>query len=737
MKTFFTVGFCLLFAVTTLYGQQQTASDTLVNNLEEVVVSASRWEQRLSEVPFRISTVNSNLVNFQNPQTAADLLGVSNYVFIQKSQLGGGSPMIRGFATNRISIVVDGVRMNNAIFRSGNVQNVISLDPLAVQQTEVVFGPGAVMYGSDAIGGVMSFQTLKPQFSSGDKTSFNVNALARYSSANKENTGHVDFNIGLKKWAFATSVTRSVFDDLTMGSNGPDEYTRPDYVVRQNGTDVVVVNADPDVQVNSGYDQWNAMQKISFKPGASTTFDYGFHYSKTSNYPRYDRLILREDGDLSNAEWYYGPQKWMMHSLQIANTSVTKLFNQIRLTAALQDYQESRHNRGFGGSRRTDRVENVSAFSANLDLDKNLSEKVNLFYGVEFITNDVESVGTRQDVNSGEVTPTSTRYPNGSTWQSTALYGNAKIAAAEKWTVNLGARFSSVYTKATFDNTFFDFQFTEAEFRNNALSGSLGVIFNPTTATKVYANFSSGFRAPNVDDIGKVFDSEPGNVVVPNPDLKPEQAYNAELGFVTMIGSKFRLDLAGYYTMLDNAIARGVTTFNGQDSIDYDGVYSRVLSQQNISEVWVAGIQFGFDWDITDQIKLTSALNYQTGKELDPETNRDVSPTHVAPMFGATHLIARFSKLTGDLYANYNGEIAYDDLALSERADSHLYAKDGNGNPYAPSWTTLNLKLKYDFNSHFSLTTGIENLFDKRYRPYSSGITAPGRNFIVALRAQF
>jgi hemoglobin/transferrin/lactoferrin receptor protein len=704
MKTFFTVGFFMLFAVMYTQGQQQEASDTLVNDLEEVVVSANRWEQRAAEVPFRISTIKSSLVNFQNPQTAADLLGVSNYVFIQKSQLGGGSPMIRGFATNRISIVVDGVRMNNAIFRSGNVQNVISLDPNSIQETEVIFGPGAVMYGSDAIGGVMSFQTLRPQFSQSDKAMFNVNAMTRYSSANHENTGHVDFNIGLKKWAFVTSVTRSVFDDLKMGSNGPDEYTRPDYVVRQGGQDVVVVNDDPNVQVNSGYDQWNAMQKISFKAGESTTFDYGFHYSKTSNYPRYDRLILREDGALSNGEWYYGPQKWMMHSLQIAHTKSTKLFDKIRLTAALQEFEESRHNRGFDGARRTDRTENVNAFSANLDLDKGISEKVTVFYGVEFITNEVESVGTRQDVNSGEVTPTSTRYPNGSTWQSTALYANAKIAAAEKWIVNVGARFSSVYTKATFDNTFFDFQFTEAELRNNALSGSLGLIFNPTTATKLYTNLSSGFRAPNVDDIGKVFDSEPGNVVVPNPDLKPEQAYNAELGFVTRIGSSLKFDLAGYYTLLENAIARGATTFNGQDSIDYDGVYSRVLSQQNISEVWIAGIQLGLNWDLSDQIKVTSALNYQKGKELDPETNRDVPPTHVAPLFGSTHVMVRVSKFTGDLYANYNGEIGFDDLALSERADSHLYAKDANGNPYAPSWMTLNseteTRVQLPFQSH-------------------------------------
>ena len=108
-------------------------------------------------------------VQFQNPQTTADLLSNSGEVFIQKSQQGGGSPMIRGFATNRVLIAVDEVRMNNAIFRSGNLQNVISIDPFAVENTEVLFGPGSVIYGSDAIGGVMSFTTLAPKFSDSSK----------------------------------------------------------------------------------------------------------------------------------------------------------------------------------------------------------------------------------------------------------------------------------------------------------------------------------------------------------------------------------------------------------------------------------------------------------------------------------------------------------------------------------------------------------------------------------------
>ncbi len=142
--------------------------------IEEFVIYASRREENRDEVPNRVTSILKPVIQIQNPQTAADLIGISDEVFIQKSQLGGGSPMIRGFATNRVLIVVDGVRMNNAIYREGNIQNIISLDPGSLESTEIIFGPGAVVYGSDAIGGVMDFHTKEPLFSGSKKPFFKV-----------------------------------------------------------------------------------------------------------------------------------------------------------------------------------------------------------------------------------------------------------------------------------------------------------------------------------------------------------------------------------------------------------------------------------------------------------------------------------------------------------------------------------------------------------------------------------
>ncbi|HRG07010.1 MAG TPA: TonB-dependent receptor, partial [Cyclobacteriaceae bacterium] len=412
--------------------------------------------------------------------------------------------------------------------------------------------------------------------------------------------------------------------------------------------------------------------------------------------------------------------------------------DQIKLTLGYQDYEESRHNRNFTGgnrNRRTDRYEEVKAFSVNLDTDKQLNEKSNLFYGLEYVTNAVGSTAERITITDGTDSGISTRYPDGSTWRSMAAYASMRYAINSKWIVNGSARYTHVYTHAPFDNEYFDFQFTEATLKNGATNGSLGVAFNPTSKWKIYANASTGFRAPNVDDIGKVFDSQPGTVVVPNPTLKPETAYNAEVGFTGKIGG-LSLDASAFYTLLDNAIVRGPFTFNGQTQIDYDGTLSDVLALQNISELTVRGVQLGLRWDFNENFQLASNLNLQKGKEKNVETGENVSPTHVAPAFGSTRFSFTNKKIRLMLYANYNGKIEFKDLALSERADAHLYAKDGDGNPYAPAWTTFNFKSSFAVAKFITLDAGVENILDKRYRPYSSGITAPGRNFIFALRVK-
>src|SRR5690606_10753303 len=325
------------------------------------------------------------------------------------------------------------------------------IDPFTIQNTEITLGAGSVVYGSDAIGGVMSFYTKKPQVSYSDKLYFKANAVARYATANKEKTGHLDLNFGLKKWAFLSSVSYSDFDDLRMGSHGPNDYLRPEYVVTNNGQDQIVSNDNPKIQVPTGYDQINLMQKVRFEPQENLSFDLGVTYTKTSDYPRYDRLIRYRGDDLRSAEWYYGPQQWFMGNLQMTKiSSSSNLYDKIQTTLAYQNFKESRNDRDYRDVMKSMAEEAVDAVSFNADFEKLLSPKTELFYGVEYVYNKVKSIGKELNIETNETAPIVSRYPNGSTWQSMAAYTNIKFKPNHKFILQSGLRYNYMLMHADF-----------------------------------------------------------------------------------------------------------------------------------------------------------------------------------------------------------------------------------------------------------------------------------------------
>ncbi|MBC7885109.1 MAG: TonB-dependent receptor, partial [Saprospiraceae bacterium] len=284
--------------------------------------------------------------------------------------------------------------------------------------------------------------------------------------------------------------------------------------------------------------------------------------------------------------------------------------------------------------------------------------------------------------------------------------------------------------------TFYPFPYTTASIDNGALTGSLGVVINPSAQWSLSANLSSGFRSPNVDDAGKVFDSEPGFVIVPNPDLEPEFAYNVEAGIARVFGKTVKVDLTAYYTYLDNAMVRRNFQLNGLDSIVYDGELSQVQAIQNAAVANVYGVQLGAEVKLPSGFGIMTDLNYQIGEEeLDDGTT---SPSrHAAPLFGVTKLSFTHSKLSLILYAQYSGEKSFEDLPQEEQEKTEIYAVDEDGNPYSPAWMTINFKALLQLEKNISISAGLENITDKRYRPYSSGIVAPGRNFILSVKAGF
>jgi hemoglobin/transferrin/lactoferrin receptor protein len=493
----------------------------------------------------------------------------------------------------------------------------------------------------------------------------------------------------------------------------------------------MLVNEDPDVQFFSGYRQYDMLYKVLLKLSESTSHALNVQYSTTGNVPRYDRLSEYENnGILKYSEWYYGPQARTLISYAMEMKKDTGFFDDARLLVSYQTIEESRHDRKFQKNNRNSRTEYVDIFSINADISK-MVKKHELRYGVEAANNYVTSTAKVTDIVSGTEAKTSTRYPDGgSTMQWFAGYLTHTYEFSDKIIINGGARFTDNYLSARFiDTTFFPFPFKRAEQKSSALTGNLGVVLKSRHDWRVTLTGSSGFRTPNVDDLAKVFESIPGSVIVPNPDLKPEYSYNAEAGISKIFSGKTFIECMGYYTWLRDVISVKDFKLNGQDSVVYDGQLSRVLASQNSDEGYICGISANLAADIVPSFSMTSSITYTYGRIVTDSS--EVPLDHIPPVFGRTSFLLNIKKFRGEFFVMYNGWKRLADYNISGE-DNFQYAT-----PYGmPAWYTLNVRASLQANKNMMLQGAVENILDANYRTFGSGISAPGRNFTVTLRVK-
>ena len=719
----------------TLFAQTETNY-----NLEEVVVSGSRFPDKRKDVAQKIDVIKLEAISFSNSGSSADLIQQSGKVLVQKSQQGGGSPIIRGYEASRILLVVDGVRMNNAIYRAGHLQNIISLDPSILDRVEIAYGPSSTVYGSDALGGVLHFHTRRPDLLSEGEKPFAGSAFVRYATAASALSGNLNFNVANKKVASFTSVSYSDFGDLKAGSveNKNGKYGtfgfRPYYVVTTNGVDQLVQNDDITKQVYSGYTQYDVMEKILFQQSHKIAHLLNLQYSTTSDIPRYDRLTdPLNDDSLRFAEWYYGPQERLLAAYEFSFVAPNLFFDFGRLTASYQAVEESRHDRRYGRTSINHRTENVDVIGFNLDFSRGIKSST-IRYGLESYLNDVTSVAESEDIFTGALEPLDTRYPDGgSNMNTVAAYVSHNLKMNNgKWVLNDGLRYNYSMLSAKFiDKSFFPFPYDEVQQNNGALTGSIGLIYTPDNSTKVALSASTGFRTPNVDDLTKVFDSEPGSIVVPNPEIKPEYTYNVDLNLVKVIADKVEIEVTGFYTIATNYFSVQPSLFDGEDSILYDGELSQVLTTVNSEKAYLYGFNAGFDAKLGSFFTLASYITYTYGRI---ETDTTPYPLdHIPPVYGKTSLAFKKNKVKAEVYAMYNGWKRIEDYNIIGGEDNEQYATiDG-----MPSWYTLNLKAAYKVADYLEVQAGCENLLDLNYRVFASGISAPGRNFYLTLRSKF
>ncbi|MEL6390199.1 MAG: TonB-dependent receptor [Bacteroidota bacterium] len=705
--------------------------------MEEIVIFGRRGVLQ-DDIPYQIKSITQKEISSTNAQTSADALAQHADIYLQKSQMGGGSPLVRGFEANRVLLVVDGVRMNNAIYRSGHVQNAITVDASVLDQLSVIFGPNSLAYGSDALGGVVSFDTKDPAIG---RQASEVNFFSRYSSANQERAMHVDYSVGGQSFGSLTSVTAVDFDDLRSGSRRdsrfPDFGKRLLFQDRIGNEDVISRNPNPNIQIGTGYGQLDLLQKFSWVPSANHHLKANIQYSTSSDIPRYDNLSELKGDVLRWAEWDYGPQNRWLTSLEYQQYADNIFFDDLTIIGALQRIDEDRITRLWQSTQRIHQREDVHVSSLTVDASKEITELIRLTYGTDLQYNSISSTATNEDIITGDrESNVLTRYASGAN-RYTTLGGYITLSGQSRsrsLRYLAGLRYSGIRYELLYDRddpvSWPDVFYEGIEGSTSALTWSVGANWDFAPKWKSRLMISTAFRAPNIDDLSKIRINA-NEISFPNVNLKPERSQNIELGLGHEFSDRWRVDGTVFYTKLDDAILRkdGLGP-NGQSIWINEGEQLRIVQNQNAQQAEIYGYSLNAAVNLGQTAKLSGSINKTIGKELlDP--GRSAPLAHIPPTYG--HLSASMETNRWNLELIWRYNVAKDINDFGGSVDNPDLATPIG----SLGWSTWNLYTNYQLSDHLQIDVGLENITDLHYRSFGSGVSAPGRNIIVAVRGSF
>jgi hemoglobin/transferrin/lactoferrin receptor protein len=694
----------------------------------------------------RVTSIGASAIeNGVPPGNTAELLQSSGQIHVQQSQQGGGSPVLRGFEANRVLLVVDGVRMNNAIYRSGHLQNIVTIDPNTLEQIQVIMGPNSVRFGSDALGGVIHFKTRRPRFRSNpSEPSYSGLISAQYKSVNNSFNVNAKAEAGGPRWGTVISFSQSEFGDLSMGSwraHGDSTWGLVPFIAtRIDSVDSQMSNPDPEKQSPTGYTQNDFLHKLRLGiPGGA--IETNIQYSKSSNIPRFDKINDFSGDSLRWAEWNYGPQERLMTA--VTWEQYLGLPGSLHTTFAFQKISESRIKRLFDSAFRTIQEEQVEVLSMSSIWKSSpfRGDGWKFEAGLDGQLNEVESTVKAQDPDGQDLVDPGfggglvTRYPNGgSNMRTFGAFTSAKRSLGEK-EFHFGLRYSVTSFDARFlDTEAFQLPFSELQSENGALTGSIAADIPLGANVSSISSLSSGFRHPNIDDAAKVREKG-GYVLVPNDSLNAEYLYSLDESITWRHPSSgLSVSVAGFVSLWTEIITPVHSTLYGPDSLkidslEIDGDFSRIQRNENSGNAIIRGATFEVNYPILENMNFKSSMNFTKGYLLDSNN----SPlAHIPPTFGKTSLEYSNKKWSLEAYALYCGAKNIDDYGPGSTDNIQEALETGT-----PSWWTLNLESHILINEHLHAQLGVSNIFDLHYKSFASGISAPGRGAYITLHAIF
>ena len=654
--------------------------------LQPMQITASRTEKNSFDVPTAVTVVDQDQIQRQSPQVVPDLLRGQTGVFVQETTPGQGIPILRGLKGSEVLYLVDGMRLSNSIFRNSPNQYMALLDPFNVERIEVLRGPLSSLYGGDAMGGVVNVLTPTPHFEGKDWQygSFMNNS---YASAQNAVQTHINMTTGKEDLALLGSFGYQDFDNRFAGDGEKQEHT--------------------------AFTSWAGNTKVIYQPAPAHEFLFNMQFFSQPSTPRYDELVPGYgQTEPSSDVFTFEPNERLFFHGRYRYTQATALFDSLELHAAHQRINDDRRARDHGDTIETREYNSslLTGFTAQASLSHWTDSQ--LVYGFEFYHDEVESRRQDTDINTGRSTKENSRFPNDSTMDSFAIYGNDTLQFGDRLQLLLGTRYSHYQTQLDPSD-----RGVGAELEHDDVTGNVGLSYLLIDGLKFVSNFGRGFRPPNIFDLGTLGPRPNNRYNIANTNLEPETVCTWDFGF------KFRnpywqAEAFGYISDYRDKITTVLTgsTLDGRE----------VVQNQNVNKVRLYGSEFGARFFASDQLEIYSSLNYTYGDET-LDDGAVLPADRIPPLNGRFGILYWYTPaLWVETYSSFASR--QNRLSGRDRDDPRINPLGTGG------WVTLNLRAGWQANNNWGFLLNLENVLDKNYREHGSGVDASGINLIVSVR---
>ena len=748
--------------------------DMEVAEVEEVTVTATRAEKEPFKTPNAITVLNLKQLERTNAEHASNLLRDAVGVSAQQTTVGQGSPLLRGLTGYQTLIQVDWVRLNNSTFRSGPNQYTATIGPEMLDRTEVLLGSSSMLYGSGAMGGVVSFFTKAIPLNPAQQTwEVHPRLLARYTTATQERLGRLEVTGNKGRFGFIAGGGARFYGDMNPGSGYDLHYKNRKFeIVNEMPSGVKLYNYDEINQLSKdniperwlidtegplGWKAYDANAKLGYQLNDTSTINVAYQMWRQPQTPRYDKIAPQEFD-----EFFFEPQN---RDLVYANYFVTPVeggIDSFRLTASYHRQKEGRNEVKLDATSRRHRYDTVNTIGLSAQAVSSILPRQRLVGGGEFYLDMIQSRTVNTDLKTGkeDINEDVGRFINGSQFWDASLYLQDEITVHDRVELTLGGRATFYQTHA--DLSVRDKAFDAFNVFDSSLTGSAGVVVSLTESLNFVSNFGTAFRAPSLNDTTAVEVTNEG-VTAPSPDLGPETSWTVESGLKAK-HTYFRGALTLFHSRISGLVARKPVqeAYTGetlpqlhQDLIkEYEGI--DVLVFDNVDEARFQGVELAGlvpinpVWSVYGNAALIRGEVLKIGgKTPDPKKPWEARVRREPPLNGIVGV--QWEPLNTEYWATFYVRAAAEQRRLnrSDIRDPRMPGKtrdpaevefDSNG--YAvdagtPGWWTLNVRGGIQLFNYTHVTLSLENLLDRRYRPHGTGVNAPGFNVSLSLDNRF